>query len=124
MLNDKTCKITPTDVLLEKARSCLNELIESSFLDCGEMIRACMEDFDNFEWEPSKKITASEFERWEDLHQAGLDFDLDEAGLHEFFTLCDPDCQGHMYRTRIQARVLLEQITEHQAEIGTMGPVA
>lgn len=116
MSNSEASKSATATVLLGKASIFLREMMESSYFDLRTLANDCLEDFDNFEWEPSKELTSSELEHWKTLRELGMDGELDYAGLRVFIKLTATDSQCHTFFTRIKAAELLEEINQYQDE--------
>lgn len=100
--------------LLNQAQSCLVELIESSQLDPTVLCNGCIEDFEDFDWEPLPTLKAEDLERWNALLEIGLIGEMTSEELSEFIELTSPEGQNHIYFYRVQARKLVNSIEQHK----------
>ncbi len=102
--------------LLEAARSALSQLVDSSYLDASVLANDCLEDFDNFDWEPLSNINDEKLARWNKLKEKGYDGEMTHTELSEFVDLTDPSGQCHAYFDRIQARKAIDAIALYHSD--------
>jgi hypothetical protein len=96
--------------LLAQACSCLDALIDSSYLDATAMAIDCLTYFNDYEWQPAASLDDTQLQRWNELLQRGSDEDMSSSDLSEFLSLTSQDGQVHDYFHRVQARKLVDAI--------------
>ncbi|MFV7771690.1 hypothetical protein [Shewanella marisflavi] len=103
-----------TEGLLSTALLSLSAFLATSSLDDEDVMQTdCLEEFENYEWQPNPQLGEADQQRWTELHQNGCKRMMSVPELKEFFKLTSPEAHYHIYYYYILSSQVIDVANKH-----------